>query len=384
MKRYIEIVYDNSGSMNSRLSNNGKLKYEIAQELFEKDILPLIGKKGDTVVLRLLGNECGNFQSHSELLSSNGNATKVEMLNRLKRINHSGGTPLFYAVSDAVEACKQVKADEYLIFVLTDGDDTCQVSITDLISKDLIDKYVKFYKVLLVQLGIENHISKNNLTAFTNYLGGQTISLNKGETSAFMRNKLKKALRVSGFSNKLPFEHCYDSQPGFDLSWEEIENRGIDFHQALLLFNKSYLSWLPYYSISVSCLQFSELQFLFGLSFKTGLPDEMIRAMLSQLKKPYYYSHDCIYWDFLTARWKYFVPQNHIEQIDNPKALNDDGMLDDMFEDPKNVNETYSKGDVYRVELLRNINKPEYILKWLGKTDWTYTLKDGDQIKFYD
>ena len=38
MKRYIEIVYDNSGSMNDRVGN--KKKYEIAQELFEKDILP--------------------------------------------------------------------------------------------------------------------------------------------------------------------------------------------------------------------------------------------------------------------------------------------------------------------------------------------------------
>ena len=36
MKRYIEIVYDNSGSMKNRVGN--KLKYEIAQELFEKKI----------------------------------------------------------------------------------------------------------------------------------------------------------------------------------------------------------------------------------------------------------------------------------------------------------------------------------------------------------
>ncbi len=335
--------------------------------------------------MRLLGDDCGNFKSHSELLSSNGSATKVEMLNRLKRISHSGGTPLFYTVSDAIESCIQVKADQHLIFVLTDGDDTCHLAINDLISQDLINKYVKFYNVLLVQLGIENLVSKNNLTAFTNYLGGQTISLNEGETSISMRNKLKKALRVSGFSNKLPLEHCYDSQPGLHLSWEEIENRGIDFHQALMLYNKAYLSWLPEYSMSVSGMQFSELQFLFGLSFKTGLTDDIIRAMLSQLKKPYYYSHDCIYWDFSSARWKYFVPQNHIEQMDNPTAKFDDAILENnLSEGPINNNETYIKGDVYRVELLRDINNPEYILKWLGKTDWTYKLKDGDQIKFCD
>ena len=384
MKRYIEIVYDNSGSMVNRIAGKGEIKYKIAQELFEKDILPIIGKKGDTVVLRLLGYECGNFKSQSELLSDNGSATKAEMLKRIKRINHGGSTPLFYTVSDAIDACKQVKADKHLIFVLTDGDDTCQMAINELISQDVIDEYIKFYDVLLVQLGIENHISKNNLTAFTNYLGGQTISLNGGDTSASMRNKLKKALRLSGFSNKLPLEHCYDNQSGVELSWEEIENRGIAFHQALLLYNKAYLSWLPEYSTSVSSLQFSELQFIFGISFKTGLPDELIKSMLSQLKKPYYYSHDCIYWDFSSARWKYFVPQNHIEQMDNPKAKYDDNIGEsNINEGLLNARETYNREDVYKVELTRN-NNPKYTLKWLGKADWNFILKNGDQIKFYD
>ena len=49
MKRYIEIVYDNSGSMNNRIGN--KRKFEIAQELFEKEILPTIALENDEVVL---------------------------------------------------------------------------------------------------------------------------------------------------------------------------------------------------------------------------------------------------------------------------------------------------------------------------------------------
>ncbi len=57
MSRYIEIVYDNSGSMNDNVG--GRKKYEIAQVLFEKEILPTIGNKGDKVVLRLLRNGCG-------------------------------------------------------------------------------------------------------------------------------------------------------------------------------------------------------------------------------------------------------------------------------------------------------------------------------------
>jgi len=56
MKRYIEIVYDNSSSMNGRVGN--RKKCEIAQELFERDILPSIGLRGDEVILRLLRNGC--------------------------------------------------------------------------------------------------------------------------------------------------------------------------------------------------------------------------------------------------------------------------------------------------------------------------------------
>jgi hypothetical protein len=45
MKRYIEIVYDNSAHMNDRIGN--KAKCEIAQNLFKKEILPTVAKKGD-------------------------------------------------------------------------------------------------------------------------------------------------------------------------------------------------------------------------------------------------------------------------------------------------------------------------------------------------
>jgi hypothetical protein len=128
MKRYIEIVYDNSGSMNDRIGS--KKKYEIAQELFEKDILPSIGLRGDHVVLRLLRNDCRESKSFPEILPNQRNL----MLNRIKRIDHDQSTPLFYTVFDSVEACRNTRADEYLVFVLTDGDDTCGVIIEDLIN----------------------------------------------------------------------------------------------------------------------------------------------------------------------------------------------------------------------------------------------------------
>ena len=380
MKRYIEIVYDNSGSMTDHIGN--RTKYEIAQELFEKEILPSVAMKGDEVVLRLLRKECESEKSHAESLTIQYGTNRKAMLSRIKTINHDQSTPLFYTIYDSIEACKKETADQYLIFVLTDGDDTCGVKIEDLIDQDIIDKYVKFYKVLLVQLAIDSKTSSNNLTALTSYLGGQTVVLGRNDSGSTMRNKMKKALNSSGFSLKLPLEHCYENQPGFEKSWEELESTGIDFHQALLLYNKDVLSWLPESSKQVSALELAELKFLFGLYFKSGIPDGLALTMLAQLKKPYYYSHDCIYWDFATARWRYFIPQNIINQMENPDARNEDGVNDmkvnNHFRDRLEIYDDYQ---VYEVEFGETI-APSYVLRPKGQGDWSIDLKPGDLIKF--
>jgi len=379
MKRYIEIVYDNSGSMNDHVS--GKRKYEIAQELFEKDILPTIGFRDDHVVLRLLRKSCEDSTSSTEILQ---NQRKL-MLNRIKSISHDQSTPLFYTVYDAVEACRNFLADEYLIFVLTDGDDTCGTRIEELVDVDTLQKYVRFYKVLLVQLAVNSPISRNNLTAFTNALGGQTIALNSSDTIAQMRKKLKMALNVSGFSNKLPLEHCYDNIPGFELTWEEIENLGISFHQAMLLSQKGLLSWTPDINLNVLALQNAELKFLFSLMFKSGIPDDLAKTMLSQLKKPYYYSYDCIYWDFAAARWRYFPQQNQIQQLPNREARFDDIPEKEMIQEFDERNSHYFENETYRVELAPTIAPAFQLVKedsFFDIKPKTKILKEGDLVVF--
>jgi hypothetical protein len=378
MKRYIEIVYDNSGSMNDRVGN--KKKYEIAQELFEKDILPSIGLKGDQVVLRLLRNGCEDSVSNAETLPNQRNL----MLNRIKGINHDQSTPLFYTVFDSVEACRNIRADEYLIFVLTDGDDTCGVRIEDLIDEDTLKKYVRFYKVLLVQLAVNSPISRNNLTAFTNALGGQAISLDSSDSIPQMRKKLKLALNVSGFTNKFPLEHCFDKLPGFDVAWEEIEEGGINFHQAMLLHQKGLLTWMPDFNLGVSTLQFAELRFLFSLLFKSGIPEDLLKTMLSQLKKPYYYSFDCIYWDFTNARWRYFPEQNEIQQLPNPEAQSEDFPEEYQLRKIDHHHSQYSIYTTYRVDLLPT-NMPTFELVNEIDKDGPVkakVLKPGDRVVF--
>lgn len=389
IKRYIEIVYDNSGSMNGFIGN--KRKYEIAQELFEKEILPAIGILGDYVVLRLLTSDCQKGISRAELLPNH----RVEMLYRIKSIQHDQSTPLFYTIYDAVEACRNTKANEHLIFVLTDGDDTCGVAIEGLIDQDTLKKYVPFYKVLLVQFAVDSTISSNNLTALANTLGAQSISLESVDSVNHMRSKLKNALNASGFSNKMPLDHCFDTLPGANRTWDEVEESGIDFHQAMLLFEKGYLSWKPEWVSDVSALQYAELMFLFSLVFKTGIPDDLTRTMLTQLKKPYYYSFDCIYWDFSKARWRYFVRQNEVKQLDNPDAKFQDAQTENLKEmdihSKGRLNyendRYYNENEIYRINSYDFIAASEFQLLPDKSFDMpskrrTKTLRPGDRVIF--
>jgi hypothetical protein len=381
MKRYIELVYDNSASMAGLL--NGRAKFTIAQELFEKEILPEIGLPGDQVVLRLLRRSCQDATSVAEQLPNDFTL----MLNRIKQINHDQDTPLFYTVFDAVEACKRTQADEHLIFVLTDGDDTCGLKIDDLIDAETLNKYVRFYKVLLVQLAIESPVSKNNLTAFAGALNGQTISLDGTDSVSVMRTKLKSALHISGFSQSLPLDYCFTEMPGSDICWDEADRLGIKFHQAFLLYLKQILPWKPDTKELISPLQLAELKFLHALVFTSGLPDELTKSMLAQLKRPYYYSYDCIYWDFAAARWKYFVKQNTVHQMHNPVAETE---IEDKINttDDHTYNKYYKEDRVYEVVIQDSLTESRYTLipeeeknnKIVSRKP--KILKPGDLVKF--
>ena len=381
MKRYIEIVYDNSGSMNEKIKN--KYKYEVAQELFEQVLLPIIGLPGDEIVLRLLGHQCHLDTSIGTSLTNLYGTDKQGMLQHIKSIYHNGHTPLIHTICDSINACKSAKFDQHCIFVLTDGDDTCSVNIYDLISKEDLEKYVKYFQVLMAQLAVKSKTSRNNLKAISEGIGGVTVLLDDHDDPAIMKEKLKKALSISGINNQFPLEYCFEQLPGPDLTWDDIPNLGIIYTQAYSLFKKKFLSWKPDFNKNVSQLQFAELKFLFALRDKTGLTDILIETMLSQLKKPYYYSHDCIYWDFLNARWKYFKKANKIEQVDNPDAHIADGNeeIDSIKKHYDLKLQSFDDYNVYKVELT-NTSNTSFNLIPKGNTDYNKIIRPGDLLKF--
>jgi hypothetical protein len=296
---YFEIVFDDSGSMNDPLA--GSTRLEVAKELFEKDIFPLIDNNTD-VAVRLLRYDCNGYSVYKSF----GNKKDL-CLEYIKSIQPNGRTPLFNTMKDALETTLNSGANEKTIFVLTDGEDTCGLPIDKVLSK-AEQQYFKQINVILAQFAVSGSYAVNQLSHLANTIGAKTFNFASGEGASLssIRNELKTALNVVGMNKNEPLKHCYEELPGDLVYWKEIEAMGIQLHQARVLYDEHFLSWKPEYPMRVNPLQLAELKFLYGIRFKTGIGAEMMRTMLSQLVKPYYYNSNCIYWHFEEARWKYF------------------------------------------------------------------------------
>jgi hypothetical protein len=384
IKRYIEIVLDNSGSMSTPLGSEPR--YIVAQRIFETSILPAIGEPGDKVVLRLLRHGC---QGHSlmEVLPNDRGA----MLDRIRKVTPDGGTPLYFTTLDAINTCRNELAEEYLIFVLTDGEDTCGVPMEKVIPKDLVDRFVRTYNVLLCQFAVDDPLTQNNLTAFSSYVGGTSVIIDGSGSLDDMNRILSNALVRTGFSAKLPLDPCYTRIKGFPLAWKELESQeGIDFHQARLLWQEGLLSWMPEPDMQVDPTQAAELRFVHGVRIRSMLPEPLVQAMFSQLQKPYRYAHDCIYWDFARARWRYFPQKASLNVFEHPdNETNDTEGLEGLIikavtsRNRPLPTTSYKFNNVYRVEMLPT-DMPQFTLRKTRRLDKDHpiVLRPGDRVVF--
>lgn len=384
MKRYIEIVLDNSGSMSSLLANEPR--YIVAQRIFESTILPAIGEPGDKIALRLLRHGCQGH-SHMEILPNDRSA----MLERIRRVTPGGDTPLYYTTLDAIEACRNELADEYLIFVLTDGEDTCGVPMEKVIPKDLVDRFVRTYNVLLCQFAVDDPLTQNNLTAFSTYVGGNSVILDGTGSLDDMKRIVSKALVRTGFSSRLPLDPCFTRVKGFPVAWKELEKQeGFDFHQACLLWQEGLLSWKPEPDMQVDPTQAAELRFVYGVRVRSMLPETLVKAMFQQLQKPYLYAHDCIYWDFGKGRWRYFPeraalnvfehPDNEADDSDNLEILVEKAVAPGNRKLPPTP---YLPERVYRVEAIPTDRLRFTLRKTRGvEYDQIVHLRPGDWVVF--
>ncbi len=382
--RYIEIVFDNSGSMENYLDNDQR-RIDVAKKLFETEILPTIAFAGDTIVLRTLRSSC-NAASKGIMLPND--PTKI--MNAINLIYADGGTPLYQTVQDAVIACKVVKADENFIFVLTDGGDTCNIPMDEIIDENA-RKWIKEWNVLLMQFAVDNAVTQNNLNIFGNYIGATSFSVGTpGRTSdETMRLDLRMALVNSRLNINAPLPWCFDSKEGPDESWQDLLNQGFTFYQASVLFEEGFLSWKPSWDKIVSPLQKAEFTFLRGLRFITALPKETVKVMLSGLMAPYYYSPDCIYWNFSEARWKFHPIQHPVKFTSNTEVeLAEDNCfakVDFNSEVGRRNAEHYFLEEVYEVAEAYNFLEVGFTLNRINRDlirKGVKTLKVGQQVRF--
>jgi hypothetical protein len=364
MKRYIEIVFDNSISMRDILTGN-QTRIQVAKALFEKEVFPEL-REDDQINIRTLRSYCDGT---SRPVNTNIKTIKYDV----EKIDAKlGETPLFNTVKDAVEACKKSMADEKIIFVLTDGDDTCNVDPTNFFTPEE-QKFIRTLNVILMQFAINNHITRQNLNLFASQIGAQTFSVGASGRADFssMRADLRSGLGNAGFVTGAN-RNITPVYPGYTLSWGELKNRGIQFYQAELLFNEGFLSWKPEPNKPLEGEQCSELLFLWSLRFLNGLPVEIIRAMLLHLPKPYAYSQSGMYWDFEKTRW--ITPEaKPAERISNPETeIMDVKQLNQKQRDTE-YHQWYDEDVLYeveKIELNNAVGTNSYkLVKWQCKTD---------------
>jgi hypothetical protein len=225
------------------------------------------------------------------------------------------------------------------------------------------------------------------LSHLANTIGAKTFNFASKADSSYssIRSELKSALNIIGMNRDEPLAHCFEEMAGEMVYWKDIEAAGIQLHQARVLYDENFLSWKPEVQMNVTPAQLAELKFLNGIRFKTGIGVDMMRSMLSQLIKPYYYNSNCIYWHFEEARWKYFpqpapIVVEKIIERENPISNAD------FFARDKNV--TYRKSSYYRVSSKDSSNQLEIMPSneyELHECDcWPKTIKitEGDILKY--
>lgn len=384
MKRYIEIVIDNSGSMTNTMAN-GKSRLENAKTLIKDEITKALDFTQDCVVVRTLRTDC---EGRSITTQVNGQS---ELYKVVDNIYASGLTPLYNTVKDSLNACRYRNESEKVVFVLTDGDDTCGFSNNLNYTADEI-RFVKTLNVVLLKYAVVDAKTNSNLEWFAGQIGAKTISVaSTGRTDfTIMKADLLRGLSNAGLVTAVSTTNVQNI-PVNRLSWADLKNRGVLFYQAELLYNEGFLKWKPSAGESLEGIQWSELLFLWSLRFGNGLPVEIVRTMLWGLQRPYAYSQSGLFWDFEKNRWILPEPKP-VERVANPDASKYDQI---QFRNSENKDaQLYNENEYYEVEEIISYtdigNISEYKLADTRNREMRFTpdkkkvkkLRKGDIVQF--
>ena len=391
MKRYIEVIFDNSYSMMTMVAN--KQKHEHAKQIFKDVVLPFLDFNSDDVAFRLLRNGCEGFSKAVKMADSKELSQNVYGV-----VNYNNNTPLFHTIRDSIDTCQQNSGsyDKMLIFALTDGEDNCIDYMEEVFDELELKKLGIELDMLLVQFAVDSEIQTNNLNGFSQFIGAQTIQVNGNQLVDYKlaKSRLNKALSKSVLNNSYLLPHCFDtSLKGKNYTWNELELQGYLRYWAGVLFREGLIQWDPTAHNSLNEAEFRELKFLCALRFKSGFPAELMKRMFLQLSSPYYYCLDEMYWDFADAKWKFFPTIPKVEPIINPdryKEIDDSPLSIQNNKFSSNIAsrnnyrdhfEKYGEGNCYEV-IRHNEDKLTFSLEPTDISKNMKTLMEGDRITF--
>jgi hypothetical protein len=391
--KYFEIVFDNSASMGKDLAGSTRIK--VAKDLFLNDILPNVDQN-TLLAVRLLRHECSGTSTYN-FFGANVNDC-VSFILGIQPIGRH--TPLYNTMKDALHTTSSQQASEKTIFVLTDGGDNCGLSVDQVLTVEE-RKWFRQINVILAQFTVSEGTEVNQISHFANSIGARTFRFgsNPNMDAAAIRSELKVELQKAGLTGKGKLNPCFENLSGDSIQWAQIEAMGFNLHQAVVLYQEDCLSWMPKYSENVSPTQFAELKFLYGIRFTSGISSAVMKAMLDQLQKPYYYSSNCIYWHFEEARWKYFpqpapiVIEKEVEKIVE-REVEKLVYVDRPYDADRNRNQVYREGSCYEVRAPKDFysktdsldsnrhESNEFILWEIDNDKNAKLLKRGDKVRF--
>ena len=396
MKRYIEIIFDDSGSM-AEWHSSGVPKYEVAKEILRNTILPLLHPTDDVAVRLLRSAACDRVVRNVDPVpvfagQSHPLRDAIDSIHQFTKF-----TPLYLTLRDALDECSKLRRignyADFKVFVLTDGGDTCSDDLYDLISPAEIQKWkVEFPSLdpVLVQFQVGSSITRSNLSQAILALGGRSVQANDASSKTI--NSVIKSLRASGFdaTGKLP--PCLESNPhARHTTWVELASSSLFFHQAQLLYDSSLLSFKPEFGKHLTHDELVEFKFLHALAFVSQLPLSLVRSMIAQLERPLLYTHDCIRWEFATAKWVYIdYPEEH-DFIADPDARHADGLKSERHNfdvdfrfDNQNDNQFFAPDTPYIVTRTRTGFKLVHLRLGEMVNGRQAVLRPGRQVVFKD
>jgi hypothetical protein len=374
--KYFEIVFDNSASMREDLAGSTRIK--VAKDLFLNDILPSVDQN-TLLAVRLLRQECSGTSTYKFFGAKVNDC--VSFIIGIQPIGRR--TPLYNTMKDALQTTSSQQASERTIFVLTDGGDNCGLSVDQVLTVEE-RKWFKQINVILAQFTVSEGAQVNELSHFANTIGARTFSFGNDPNMDVeaIRSELKVELQKAGLAGKGKLNHCFENLSGDSIPWAQIELMGFNFHQAMVLYQEDCLSWLPDLLKNVSPIQLAELKFLYGIRFASGISSAVMKAMLDQLQKPYYYSSNCIYWHFEEARWKYFPqPAPIVVEKEVEKVV--EKVVYQQQEYDRNRHKVYHENACYLVIAPSDFDKNSYSLNFesSSQNDLAFTLEESDCTK---